>query len=152
IEAQIFIDGWAMLAPGDPEFAADLARRASSVSSDGEAIHAAQVLAAMEAQAFVEPDIDALIDTGLTFIASDSTIRRLIDDVRRWHAAEPDWRNTRQRIEETYGYDKYAGNCPIVPNHALIILSLLYGGGDFHRSLGIISTCGWDTDCNTGNV
>ena len=152
IEAQIFIDGWAMLAPGDPEFAADLARRASSVSSDGEAIHAAQVLAAMEAQAFVEPDIDALIDTGLTFIPSDSTIRRLIDDVRRWHAAEPDWRRTRQRIEETYGYDKYAGYCPIVPNHALIILSLLYGGGDFQRSLGIISTCGWDTDCNTGNV
>src|SRR5262249_42492682 len=38
------------------------------------------------------------------------------------------------------------------PNHALIILSLLYGGGDFHRSLGIISTCGWDADCNTGNV
>lgn len=24
--------------------------------------------------------------------------------------------------------------------------------GDFHRSLGIISTSGWDTDCNTDNV
>jgi hypothetical protein len=152
IEAQVFVDGWAMVAAGDPELAADLARRASSVSHDGEAIYGAQVLAAMEAQAFVESDIDALIDTGLRFVPSDSTIRRLIDDVRRSHAAQPDWRKTRQRIEETYGYDKYAGNCPIVPNHALIILSLLYGGGDFHRSLGIISTSGWDTDCNTGNV
>ena len=28
IGAQIFIDGWAMVAPGDPEFAADLAKRA----------------------------------------------------------------------------------------------------------------------------
>ena len=33
IESQIFVDGWAMLAPGDPEFAADLARRASSASA-----------------------------------------------------------------------------------------------------------------------
>ena len=54
IGAQIFIDGWGMVAPGDPEFAADLARRAGSVSHDGEAVYAAQVVAAMEAQAFVE--------------------------------------------------------------------------------------------------
>ena len=63
IGAQIFIDGWAMVAPGDPELAADLARRAGSVSHDGEAIYGAQVLAAMESQAFVESDIDKLIDT-----------------------------------------------------------------------------------------
>src|SRR5579885_3411367 len=36
IGAQIFIDGWAMVAPGDPELAADLARRAASVSPGGE--------------------------------------------------------------------------------------------------------------------
>jgi ADP-ribosylglycohydrolase len=65
IGAQIFIDGWAMVAPGDPQLAADLAYRAGSVSHDGEAIYGAQVLAAMEAQAFVEADIDALLDTGL---------------------------------------------------------------------------------------
>jgi ADP-ribosylglycohydrolase len=35
IGVQIFIDGWAMTAPGDPELAADLARRAASVSHDG---------------------------------------------------------------------------------------------------------------------
>ena len=49
IGAQIFIDGWAMVVPGDPELAADLARRAASVSHDGEAIYGAQVVAAMEA-------------------------------------------------------------------------------------------------------
>src|SRR5262245_58531401 len=63
IGAQIFIDGWAMVAPGDPELAADLARRAASVSHDGEAIYGAQVIAAMEAQAFVEADLNKLIDT-----------------------------------------------------------------------------------------
>ena len=83
IGAQIFIDGWAMVAPGDPELAADLARKAASVSHDGEAIYGAQVLAAMEAQAFVEPDLDALLDTGLRFIPKDSTIYRLVDDLPR---------------------------------------------------------------------
>ena len=58
IGAQIFIDGWAMVMPGDPERAADFARRAGSVSHDGEALYGAQVLAAMEAQAFVEQDIN----------------------------------------------------------------------------------------------
>ena len=84
IGAQIFIDGWAMVAPGDPVLAADLAKRAGSVSHDGESVYAAQVLAAMESLAFVESDIDRLIDTALGFIPADSRIRRLIDDIRGW--------------------------------------------------------------------
>jgi ADP-ribosylglycohydrolase len=153
IGAQIFIDGWAMVAPGDPELAADLARRAASVSHDGAAIHGAQIIAAMEAQAFVEPRLDALIDTALRFIPDDSVIRRLIHDVREWHAAAPhDWRATRARIVANYGYDKYGGNCHMVPNHALIIAALLHGDDDFQRSLMIVNTSGWDTDCNSGNV
>ena len=81
------VDGWALVAPGDPELAADLARRAACVSSDGAAVHGAQVVAAMEAAAFVEPDLERLLDTALTFIPADSTIARLIGDVREWHAA-----------------------------------------------------------------
>src|SRR5712692_1835415 len=57
IGAQIFIDGWAMVAPGDPQLASDLAARAGSVSHAGEAIYGAQIIAAMEAQAYVESDI-----------------------------------------------------------------------------------------------
>ena len=84
IGAQIFIDGWAMVAPGDPEPAADLARRAGQVSHDGEAIYGAQVLAAMEALAFVERDLDRLLDCGVAQIPRDSIICRLIDDLREW--------------------------------------------------------------------
>ena len=58
IGAQIFIDAWGMACPGDPELAADFARRAGSVSHDGEAIYGAQVVAAIEAQAFAESNID----------------------------------------------------------------------------------------------
>jgi hypothetical protein len=152
IGAQIFIDGWAMVAPGDPELAVYLARQAASVSHDGEAIYGAQVIAAMESLAYVEIDLNRLIDAAVTFIPPDSIIRRLIDNVREWRREFPDWRDTRLKIEENYGYDKYAGNCHIVPNHALIHLALLYGDDDFQKSLMIVNTSGWDTDCNSGNV
>ncbi|MCZ6869895.1 MAG: ADP-ribosylglycohydrolase family protein, partial [Gammaproteobacteria bacterium] len=153
IGAQIFIDGWAMVSPGDPERAAELARRAASVSHDGEAIYGAQVLAAMEALAFEESDIDKLIDVGTSMIPGNSAIYGMIQDLRSWHAQHPaDWRKTFARIQAQYGYDKYGGNCHMVPNHALIVMSLLHGDGDFQKSLMIVNTAGWDTDCNSGNV
>jgi ADP-ribosylglycohydrolase len=152
IGAQIFVDGWAMVAPGDPGLAADLARRAASVSHDGAAVEAAQLLAAMEALAFVESDIDALLDGGLRCIPAGSLIARLASDLREWRAEFPDWRVARQYLAEHYGYDRYGGGCHVVPNHGVILLGLLYGGGDFQRSLMIANTSGWDTDCNSGNL
>ena len=141
-----------MVSPGDPEYAADLARRAASVSHDGEAIYAAQVLAAMEAQAFVETDIEKLIDSAVTLVPSDSVVYQMIADLREWHSVEPDWQQARERLEALYGYEKYGGNWHTVPNHGVIILSLLYCRDNFQRSLMIANTCGWDTDCNSGNV
>jgi ADP-ribosylglycohydrolase len=152
IGAQIFIDGWAMVAPGDPEFAADLARRAGSVSHDGEAIYGAQVIAALEAKAFVESDINKLIDTAVSFIPKDSIIAYMINDIREWHAKEPDWRKARKMLDERYGNHIYGGNCHMVPNHGLIIFSLLYGDDDFQKSMMVVNTSGWDTDCNAGNL
>ncbi|MCL5274439.1 MAG: ADP-ribosylglycohydrolase family protein [Chloroflexi bacterium] len=160
IGAQIFIDGWALVAPGNPALAAELARKAASVSHDGEAIYGAQVLAAMEAQAFVESDINALLDTGVSFVPPDSLIAQLIHDIRAWRAIDHDWHKTRRRIEDKYGYDKYGGNCHMIPNHAVIILALVYcedapginPGRAFQRALTIGNTAGWDTDCNSGNI
>jgi len=152
IGAQIFIDGWAMVAPGNPDLAADLAGRAASVSHDGEAIYASQVLAAMEAQAFVESDIQKLLDVGVSYIPEDSTINRMIADIREWHAAEPDWHKGRAKLAGIYNYENYGGNCHMVPNHGLIILGLLYGDSDFNKSMLVVNTAGWDTDCNSGNL
>ena len=152
IGAQIFIDGWAMVVPGDPQQAADLARRAGSVSHDGEAIYGAQVIAAMESQAFVEPDLNKLLDTAVTFIPKDSIIFRLIADLRNLRQKFADWHDTRLKIVEQYGYDRYSGNCHMVPNHAIIHLGLLYGEDSFQKALTITNTAGWDTDCNSANV
>ncbi|MCR6501314.1 ADP-ribosylglycohydrolase family protein [Shinella sp. CPCC 101442] len=152
IGAQIFIDGWAMVAPRQPELAARLAEQAGKVSHDGESVYAAMLWAAMEAEAFGSSDIDHLIDTGLRQIPADSLIAKLIADVRAWHKAHLDWRDTRQKIEDHYGYDKYPGNCHVVPNHAIMIMTMLYAPHDFQKSQMIINTSGWDTDCNAGNV
>ena len=152
IGAQIFIDGWAMVAPGDPDQAVKFAEAAARVSHDGEAVYGAKVLAAMEAMAFVESDIQKLIEIGLSYIPKDSVIARMIADLRSWHASDKDWRATRELLAANYGYDKYGGNCHMVPNHGLIIHSLLHGDGDFSETLKIVNTCGWDTDCNSGNV
>ncbi|MBM3215361.1 ADP-ribosylglycohydrolase family protein [Candidatus Poribacteria bacterium] len=152
IGAQIFIDAWALVCPGEPELAVELAGKAASVGHDGEAVYGAQALAAMEAQAFVESDRFRLLDVATALIPRDSIICRMIGDIREWHAKDGDWRRTRERIVADYGYDKYGGNCHMVPNHALIVLGLLYGNDDFQRSLMITNTCGWDTDCNSGNI
>jgi ADP-ribosylglycohydrolase len=154
IGAQIFIDGWAMVSPGNPEQAAYLAEQAGRVSHDGESVHAAKLLAAMEAQAFVEPDVHRLLDVGLGFVPRDALIRRVVEDVRDWHAGDNshDWERTRTLIAERYGYDKFPGNCHVIPNHALIILATLYGEKSFQEAMRIANTAGWDTDCNAGNA
>lgn len=61
-------------------------------------MYAAQLLAAMEAQAFIESDLNHLLDTGLSVIPGDSTIAGIICNLRTWRAADGDWRVTRERI------------------------------------------------------
>ena len=152
IGAQIFIDGWGMVCPGDPEKAAALAAQAARVSHDGEAVIAAQVIAALEAQAFVEDDLNHLLDAACGMIPPDSTIYAVVNDLREWRAQLPDWHDARARVAEKYGYDKFGGGCHVIPNHALIHLGLLYGEDNFQKSLMITNTSGWDTDCNSANV
>ena len=110
--------------------------------------------AAMEAEAFVSADIDHLIDSrALAVIPRDSLIARLIADVRGWHAAISGLaRHAADRSRTNYGYDKYPGNCHVVPNHALMIMAVLYAPDDFQQAQTIVNTSGWDTDCNAGNV
>ncbi|KAL6867048.1 ADP-ribosylglycohydrolase [Trichoderma novae-zelandiae] len=152
IGAQIFIDGWALVAPGDPRLAAKLARAAASVSHDGEAVYAAQLWAAMEAEAFASRDINRIVDVGLSVIPETSLVAHVIGKVRAWVAEDGDWTKTRQRIEDEFGYDKFHGICHVIPNHAIMVMAVLYASNDFDEAMHIINTSGWDTDCNSGNV
>ena len=152
IGAQIFIDGWGMVAPSDPQFAADLAGRAARVSHDGEAVYAAQALAAMEALAFIETDLNKLLDAAQTVLPPDSVIARLHLELREQCEAEPDWRQTLAWAEARYGDETYGGLVHVVPNHALVLLGLLHSGDDFGAALSVTASAGRDTDCNAGNV
>ena len=112
IGAQIFVDGWALVSPGNPAQAARLARAAGSVSHDGESINAAVLWATMEAEAFRSRDVDHLLDTGLAHIPADSLIARLVADIRGWVARNEDWEATRQRIEDQYRLRPLSGQLP----------------------------------------
>ena len=153
IGAQIFIDGFGLVAPGDPVLAAKLAGEAARVSHDGEAVFAAQAVAAMEAAAFDESNMDKLFKVARSVMPADCLIVRVHDDVRNWAAKfGDDWRATFRKIQGKYGYDKFGGNCHMVPNHAVMVMAWAHAPDDFQKSLMIANTAGWDTDCNSGNV
>ena len=76
----------------------------------------------------------------------------MIAQLRDWRAREPDWHQTLRFIDSEYSRERYPGNCHIVPNHARVILALLYGDDDFQKSMTVVNTAGFDTDCNSGNV
>lgn len=151
IGAQIFIEGFAMCYPGDPEKTVDLVRRAASVSHDGMAVDAACHLAALDAMAFEERSIDKLLDNAYIFL-QDDRLKKLVYDVRNICALNRNWRDSRMELDKKYGYHLYPGTCHIAPNHAMVLASILHGGDDFQESVMIATSAGWDTDCNAGNV
>lgn len=153
IGGQIFIDTWGLVVPGNPELAAEYAEKAASVSHGGNGIYGGMFIAACISSAFVEQDLHKIIESGLAVIPADCEYTRVVRDVMKFHNANPgNWRECFKYVKDNYGYDKYPGNCHIIPNSAVIALSLLYGGGDFSDSINICNMCGWDTDCNVANV
>ncbi|MGM9614012.1 MAG: ADP-ribosylglycohydrolase family protein [Oscillospiraceae bacterium] len=150
IGGQIFVDTWGLVCPGDPEKAAHFARKMASVSHDGEGLHGAAFMAAAVAAAFEAADVDAVIDAGLTQLPADCAYRRVVENVRAFHAAHPDdFRACRDYVEQTI---ENPGGWHILPNAGICLLALLYGGGDLGRSIEIAVMCGFDTDCNASSV
>ena len=151
IGAQIFTDPLALMSPGDPEQAAALIRQAASVSHDGVALDCAAYLGALQALAFEHRALAELLDAAEPFACGDQ-LRRLLDDVRAICSRERDWRQVRAWLDPRYGYGVFPGPCPILTNHAMVLVSLLLGGDDFRRAVTIAASAGYDTDCNAGSV
>lgn len=153
IGGQIFSDIWGLIAPAQPELAALLAERAASATHDGNAVYGASFLAAMVSAAFVESDVQRLIEIGLAQIPADSEYARVIGAMVTFHRQHPhDWHQGYAYLKANFGYDRYGGTVHVIPNSGVIALGLLYGEGDFSRTLRITNMGGWDTDCNVGNV
>jgi ADP-ribosylglycohydrolase len=151
IGAQIFMDALAMMCPNDPEMARKLVRASASVSHDGIAVEAACFLATLESLAFEERNIDKLLDAAVQMGVSER-LGKIIEDVRQECRLENDFRIVRDWLDEHYGYHLYPGNCHVIPNFALILMSLILGGDDFCKAMQICISCGWDTDCNGANL
>lgn len=153
IGGQIFSDCWGLVCPGNPVKAAELAGLMSSVTHGGDGIRGGRFIAACIASAFVRERIEDILEDGLSVIEETSDYARMARDVIDFHQKHPeDWREAFAYVQEKYGYQHYEGVCHIIPNAAVIVLSLLYGQGDFSRTINICNMCGWDTDCNVGNV
>lgn len=153
IGGQIFIDTWGLISPNDPKQAADFAETAARVSHDEEGVYGARFMAACIAAAFSEKDPRKIIEIGLQEIPSDSKYYEVTRSVISFYENQKDdWRSCLKYLHAEWGYDKYPGVCHIIPNAGVCILALLYGKGDFNRTIEIATMCGWDTDCNAGNV
>ncbi|XBH21375.1 ADP-ribosylglycohydrolase family protein [Jonesiaceae bacterium BS-20] len=151
VGAQIFIDPFAMMSPGNPDRAVALTRAAAQVSHDGVAVEAATFIAALESGAYLERDLDKLIAKARTYI-TDQTLQQIITDVQAWCVEHDDWRVVRDLIEDNYGYSVFAGPCPVTTNCAAVVAALLCGKDSFHGAVSIAASAGWDTDSNAGVV
>jgi ADP-ribosylglycohydrolase len=153
IGGQIFIDTWGLVCPGNPDLAANYAEKAAGVTHGGNGVYGGVFIASCIAHAFDERNIRGIIEKGLSYIPRDCEYAKVVRAVMDFHEKNPAaWRDCFAYIHANWGYDRYPGSCHIIPNTAVIILGLLYGEGDFSRALVITNMCGWDTDCNVGNV
>lgn len=153
IGGQIFSDGWGLICPNNPRRAAELARRAASVSHDGEGVHGGMYVAAAVAAAFGARTARETMVAGLREIPAESAYARVVGEVTAFYDGHPtDWRACCAWIHAHHGYDRYPGRVHIIPNAAIMAMAMLYGRDDFVETLRIANMGGWDTDCNCGNV
>lgn len=153
IGGQIFSDIWGLIAPNNPQRAAEYAARASSVTHDGAGIDGARFVAGLVSQAFVTADPVALVETGLSLIPPDGDYAGVVRSVLQFfREGADDWRACYRHIADHWGYERFGGMVPIVPNAGVVVMALLYSGGNFGEAIRIATMAGWDTDCNAGNV
>ena len=109
-------------------------------------------MAAVTAEAFFESDPVKLLEAGLAVIPEDSDYARCIRDVMQWHEQWPDdWEMTHEQIDARWAPEGDK-NRRVFPNNAVTALALLYGEGDFDKTISIAVMAGWDTDTNAGDV
>lgn len=152
IGAQIRGDYFGYINPGDPEMAAEMAWRDGIVSHVKNGIYGEMFVAAMLAVAAVSCNVKTVIHAGLSQIPQKSRLYESITEVLSWY----DWglgaAECFAKIHEAYDENNMYCWTHTIPNAMIVVVSLLYGGLDFGKSICMAVETGYDTDCNGATV
>jgi hypothetical protein len=156
IDFQIEADFIGLMSPGLPRESNKYCERVGRVMNYGDGLYGGVFISGMYSAAFFSADTRAVVEQGLACLPPKSGYARLIRDVLTWSARYPDdWKKTWQLIQDTWDRDDPCPEGALEPfnidakiNGAYIALGLLYGRGDFGRTLEIAARSGQDSDCN----
>ncbi len=160
IDYQIESDFAGLMSPGMPNTASKISDKVGHLMNYGDGWYGGVYMGAMYALAFVENDIRAIVEKALQTIPQKSKFHKCISDVIRWYKQEPtDWKRTWTLYNEKYSEDTGCpeliiapGNIDATMNSAYVVMGLLFGNGDFGRTMEISTRCGQDSDCNPSSA
>ena len=145
IGAQIRADLWGYVSPGDPMQAAEMAFTDASLSHIGNGIYGAMWVAALIAISFVAPDAPTALEMSLAYVPPRSRLHEALRSVVGIHARGVDWEQARDQIEDGVGAYHWTH---VINNATVVAAALLWGDGDYSRTVGLAVGGGWDSDCN----
>ncbi len=149
LSGQFCAESFGLAAPGLPVAAGEIGLHYTRATVRGEPLQSTAWTTAAVSMAFVEMDIRKLVESALAAVDSKSQHAEMIRDVLAWHDASPgDWRPVRDKVHQKYLVERGWNWNATTTNGALVVAALLYGKGDFVRTMQIAFALGYDADCN----
>lgn len=160
LDYQIEADYSGIMSPGMPNAASDISDKIGHIMNYGDGWYGGVYVGAMYSLAFVSDDIEFIVTEALKTIPEESLYFQVMKDVIGWYRQYPDdWKQTWFECERKYSEDIGCPDGVFVPynidatiNSAYILIGLLYGKGDFFRTMDITTRCGQDSDCNPASA
>lgn len=149
IGAQIRADVFGYVCAGDPEAAAALSYEDAVLSHVKNGIYGEMFAAAMVAAAFGASDPESALLAGMAQIPRKSRLYEALSNTLAWSGDHENWEVALELVMTNYG-EYHAVHT--INNACFVALGLLYGDGDFGKSIAIAVECGMDTDCNGATV
>lgn len=152
IGAQIRGDYFGYINPGTPELAAEMAWRDARISHVKNGIYGEMFASAMIAAAAVCDNIKDVILAGLGEVPETSRLYEDVMSVVSMYDDGKTWEDVTKYIHEKWDEHTSHGWCHTISNAMICAMALLYGEGDFGKSVCIAVQTGFDTDCNGATV